>query len=490
MTISFTTDNPLLNRKVEAAIQGLISNTRPLFGYREPVLIEGGIYAGIWLECGPLESTVYGMIRPDIARACHDIFFANQREDGYIPAVIFKDRCLEGQIQMVVPIAATAYETALKLEDEAFLERSYLACSRWDRWLGNHRNTRGTGLCELFCEWDSGHDNSPRLTGIPHACPEFNAAICNDSETLPYLAPDLSATVYGGRIALAAMANRLGRHQEASEWSRKAEHIRAAILKYCFDEDELFFYDLDNKNQFVRVKGDIITRILGEHVVDQEMFERIFHRHICNPERFWSPFPFPSIALDEPAFNHDFSSNAWSGASQALTALRAPRWMEHYGKPAHLNELMKRWVSAIVDDDGFKQQMNPWTGQFHESEGYSPTMCVLIEFISRLYGIRSRDGLLEWNCHMPAGTTCSHYSLSTVAGLAEMKRTREKTTILLNGTAEFEVSGSCRVVTDRWGEVDSITGTRLNAEQVSISWPDSTIIHLSVEPNETVKIQI
>ena len=43
-----------------------------------------------------------------------------------------------------------------------------------------------------------------------------------------------------------------------------------------------------------------------------------------------------------------------------------------------------RWVEAIVRADGFTQQMNPWTGAFSTAPGYSPAMCVLIDFVARL----------------------------------------------------------------------------------------------------------
>src|ERR1019366_4544626 len=46
-----------------------------------------------------------------------------------------------------------------------------------------------------------------------------------------------------------------------------------------------------------------------------------------NPKAFWSPFPLPSLAMDDPLFVRSIPPNSWGGASQALTALRAPRWM-------------------------------------------------------------------------------------------------------------------------------------------------------------------
>ena len=373
-----------VQQKYDAALAGLAANTRKVFGYDIPVLIEGGVYSGIWLECGPVEGLVYGRFAPQVARANHDVFFHHQREDGYFPCWVWGDRKGAGQIQMVVPIAATALETADLLGDEAFLARAYAACVRWDQWLGRHRNTRGTGLCEAFCEYDTGHDNSPRFQGLPKECPGGDAAICPSAGKLPYLAPDLSASVYGGRCALAKMADRLGKRPEAQLWLDQAEQMRALILRHCFDPEDECFYDVDRDGGFVRIRGDALTRVLGEHVPGQALFERIYKRHIINPAEFWTPFPLPSISIDDPAFVRALPCNSWGGASQALTALRAPRWFLHYGKGKDLEHLMNRWVQAILDAPGFMQQMNPWTGEFSTSEGYSPAMCVLIDFVDRL----------------------------------------------------------------------------------------------------------
>lgn len=381
-------DTETIRAKYDAALEGLAANVLPVFGYDRHVLTEGGMYRGIWLECGPLEGLVYGRAVPDIAgpvaRANHDVFFHHQRGDGYLPFSVWKKNLGVSQIQMVVPIAKTALETADLLGDEAFLARAYHACARWDDWLVAHRNTRGTGLCEAFCGFDTGHDRSPRFKDLPWECPDNNAAVCPDFDQLPYLAPDLSATVFGGRIALSRMAKRLAKPDEAQRWLDKAESIRAAIIEHCYDDEDECFYDVDARGNFVRIRGDLISRVFCEHVVDQKLFDTIYQRHIKDPQAFWTPYPMPSIAANDPQFDHALPKNSWGGATQALTALRAPRWFEHYGQADDLKHLMTRWIEALLAADGFMQQMNPWTGEFSTSQGYSPSMCVMVDFTDRL----------------------------------------------------------------------------------------------------------
>jgi hypothetical protein len=388
----------------DAALAVLAGNLRTTPGYPHPLLFEGSTYQGIWQECGPHEGLVYATLAKyvsagqtkitplEAARNNHMAFFELQRLDGQLPASVKTTENGYGQIQMVVPIAATAWELAQLSGDESFLATAYSACSRWDAWLRQYRDTRKTGLVEGFCTYDTGHDNSPRWKGIPNRCPDADARKCPPLPSMPRLCPDLSATVYGGRIALAAMAKSLGKKSEAARWKRDAESIRRLILDKLYSPEDAAFYDLDAQGNFVRVRSDVISRVLGEHVLDlahardRAIFEALWSRQLHNPRAFWAPYPLSSIAQDDPAFVRPIPRNSWGGASQALTALRAPRWMAHYGKQAELEVLMRQWCEAILRHGEFRQQMDPQTGVFTQPDpgGYSPAALVFLSFASAL----------------------------------------------------------------------------------------------------------
>ncbi|HTV81639.1 MAG TPA: hypothetical protein VME18_03230 [Acidobacteriaceae bacterium] len=384
-TPGFSSDDASPLRVDHSAIAALRTNRMRLPLWPQPVLTEGSNYHGVWLESGPQEAAVYAQLAPQTARALarsnHLIFFALQKPDGQLPCSVKPTGPGFGQIQMVVPIAATAWELARRFRDEELLRKAYAACSRWDRWLCRWRNTRGTGLCEGFCTWDTGMDNSPRWKGMPDTCPGGDARRCPKAPGLPRLCPDLSATVYGGRVALTSMAKALGRASEADRWDADAEQIRALIVERLYDPRDGAFYDLDANNRFVRVRSAATLRVLGEHVPGQRLFEEIWSLQAGNPHAFWAPYPFPSIALDDSTFVRPIPPNSWGGAAQALTALRAPRWMNHYGKSAELGHLMCQWGEAIRRRGGFHQQMDPLTGVFTpDAGGYSPAALLFLEF--------------------------------------------------------------------------------------------------------------
>lgn len=492
----FHCDNPRLQSKYEKAVRQLADNRRYLYRYPRRVLIEGGPYPGIWLECGPLEGLTYAPWDAAVAREYHHIFFRLQRPDGWLPCCVRQDRIEHSQIQMVTPIAATALELAEQNGNEAFLRQAYAACAGWDRWLMRHRNTRHTGLCEAFCTFDTGEDNSPRFAGIPGACPGGDARRCPPNPRLPYLAPDLSATVYGGRLALARMAEHLGRSGEAARWRAAAEQIRRAIFRWCFDAHDVNFFDRDAHGHLLRIRSVALLVVLENHVPDARLFDAIFRRHVHNPREFWLPYPFPSIAGDDPAFNRAMPPDCWGGPSQALTALRAPRWLEHYGRPSALNHLMRQWLRLLKNAPHFSQQANPWTGEMSTGRDYSPAMLALLDFTARLYGMRLAGGELEWNCRVPADATISEYRQPPATGHGEARLVSRQTRLtthcrselFLSGRKILELDGPARLVTDLAGRPRRWVGTEPNAVKITLRQPGQPPRNWHLQPDQIMPL--
>jgi hypothetical protein len=488
--ILFETSHAVHNTRYQSALDLLTSNIRVMPGYAKPLLIEGSSYLGVWLECGPQEGLVYSLVHPDIARNNHTAFFDLQREDGQIPCNVKSTETGHGQIQMVVPIAATAWELAQQTNDEKLIEQAYASCSRWDAWLRRYRDTRRTGLCEGFCTYDTGHDNSPRWAGVPNQCPHADARKCPPIPSLPRLCPDLSATVYGGRVALTEMARALGKNRESDRWKQDAEAIRSLILKRLYSAADASFYDLNAQGQFIRIRGDVISRVLGEHVADQQLFETIYSRQIHNPRSFWAPYLLPSIALDDPKFVRPIPRNSWGGASQALTALRAPRWMEHYGKPADLGHMMEQWTTAILRASDFWQQLDPLTGEFTpDTGGYSPTALVLLDFTWRLAGVRAVNGKLEWNVRPPATDVRSRFRLKAKPTIiAELRYAAGRSELLLNGNSLLKVNGTVRLATTMEGKLENATGIGTERSSITLLATGIRERRFSIEPNQTITL--
>lgn len=453
----FCNAEPLMSM-YQNALDGLRANIRPVLGQKEPVLNEGGMYDGVWLEAGPICGTILGEYDPQAALNLHTIFIRHQDEEGFIPPAVSSREVKTGHLQTVVPFARTALMCVKRFGLTELLLPAYEASAKYDAWLTKYRNRLGTGLVEAACYWDTGHDHSGRHLGQPDHFPDFDTKKYPDCPF--FLAADLSATKYGGRLAMAEMADLLGKPGEAAHWREKAEELRQAILQYTFDDEDCMFYDRWEDGTFNRIKCDVLTRVMQEHVPSQELFEQLFERHILNPKEFWTPYPLPSVAADDPRFDSSFPPNNWSGASQIHTAMRVPLWMEYYGKLRTQRVLMEKWVEAIVRSGEFMQQMNPFSGSFNTTSSYSPAMCVLVDFIGRLYGVKlCEDGTLLWGCTKAAGATFSRFETQIGQNNYVIVNENNHAVLSVNHQPVLTVYGDARIRTDMLGKLLSVYET-------------------------------
>jgi hypothetical protein len=496
---AFKTANPRWQASYDKALAVLAANVQVIPRFPHPVLIEGSVYQGIWMECGPNEALVYRKFRPDVARNSHMTFFALQSPEGQLPATNKINEALPenvtgfGAIQMCVPIAATAWELAQATGDDELLRTAYQACSRWDAWLTRYRNTRGTGLIEGFCTYDTGMDNSPRWDGMPNRCPDRDARKVPPVPSLPRLAPDLSATIFGARTALSAMAKALGKTAEADHWADRAETLRHLILTRLYVPEDAAFYDLDAQNHFVKVRCDTLSRICSEHVPDQPLFDTLWTRQIHNPAAFWPAFPLPSVATDDPLFVHPIPRNSWGGASQALTALRATRWFDHYGRAAEFSTMMNLWCEAIQRDMTFRQQIDPRTGAFTlaDAPSYSPCALVMVDYTWRLAGIHDAHDTLQWTMRPghPASDAAT-FALQTDRGYrAAMHYDARGVDLSLNDKPILRLDGgTARLVTTDTGKPLYLLGVSEKPETVSLQRGGKKQT-FSIQPNQRISLE-
>lgn len=370
------------------ALENLKKNIVPIClpsGETYAALTTGPGYPGIWQEHNH-DSLLYADYDLRTAQKSHEIFYSLQTSNGLMPAWVRYDpetraaRPGYAQIQIVYPLAASAWEIFKRSHDRAFLQRSYTACAHYDDWLVQYRDTMGTGLVEMFCEYDTGHDNSPRVTdgGIPHWCADRDAAKCPESDVLPIAAADLSACRYRALRALGCMARELGID---ADWDRKADRLKDRIYAVCYDPIDDFFYDVDRHGKFRKYRAEHIFRLFLCGVLDQADFDRIYDRHIANPAAFASPYPFPSVALDDPHCSLERTENNWGGMAQAHTALETIFWMRQYGREDDFRGIASIWLKKWLDSGIFTQELHPITGEISPcAPNFTTSLIAFVKF--------------------------------------------------------------------------------------------------------------
>lgn len=376
-------------------------------GIDKPLFLISSTYPGVWME-HIYDSIMYAKLCEEgkqVAKNTIEAFINFQKEDGQLPCYLIdgniepsgETRVGYSQIQEVVSFSKLAYMTYRFFPERKYLEKMYKACADWDRWLTGNRMTMGKGLVEMFVGYDTGHDNSARLEGM--RCHgnyrkdgiAQNAAVMPENDSVaPILAVDMNCNFYAGKRALAEMARQLGNIEAAEQWEKEAAEVKSKMFELLYDEQDMFFYDVDKNGNKRKCKSCTVFHLYMEGVLGREekLAEEIYQKHIKNPEEFWTEYPFPSMAKNDPSFKKVTGNNCWGYFSQALIALRSTIWMEDYGKKEDMLSVMEKWVKAwtdCYDEIKFGQELDPITGKPSDcSEWYSSCMLYYIYSVRRL----------------------------------------------------------------------------------------------------------
>ncbi len=350
------------------------------------------------------DAVLFAELYPDQKQISVDTmlnYLDNQREDGKLPCAMSNDENINfyRNIHECVSFGSLCWDVYGITGDEAFLKKAYDGVAKWDAYLRANRMTRREGLVEMFCGFDTGHDQSARLDGM--AWPEgylidgkYAEAECRpqDDEVSPIIAVDMSANLFGNDIALSKMAEALGNTKEAKIWREKADMIKKRLFELCYDAEDDFFYDVDRNGNKRKYKSCTIFHLFFEGVLDPkedaDLIQRMFERHIHNPHEFWMNYPFPSMAANDPGFQKRSGMNCWGYFTSGITEIRCIRWMDQYGWSAEFDELCRRFLDGWTKNyDHFKfgQELDPITGENSiASEDYSPTVLMYIYATRRL----------------------------------------------------------------------------------------------------------
>lgn len=459
-----------------------------------PVLNEGGVYQGCWLEStGTINVEILARFSPEVARDTLLMFAAHQREDGMIPYKVTADGPGFSQIQIVTPLARVVWRHWLATGDRELLEVMYPAMVRYDAWLSRYRDTGGTGGVEAFCAFDTGHDLSPRFWFAPDRAYRGDARQVDPSAPgVPYVAPDLTANVACQRTYLALIAEELA--EDGQPWREAAQVSLGALHKECFDEEDGFYYDRDRSGEHVRLQSDVLARVLACEVGGEAFFAQSLRRYLMNTRKFLAHYGFTTIAMDDPRFDHDASRNSWGGPVNFLAMLRAPDAFERHGHVAELALVTSPVLAALATADRFPQCLDPWSGEAGFTEVYSPSILWFIDAIERLSGVLERtDGELWFSGLTPtrldhgAAAEAVGYS-RTVGGVVwELVGDDDLVDVHRDGQFAFSFPRGWRVVTDRSGQIRAVVGLAAGPVDGTLTLPTGEV-RLTVCPDERVAL--
>lgn len=324
---------------------GLIS-TR-FYTTREAMTPSKNFYVGVWQWDAYFHALAYRHVETRLAQDQLRLLLDHQREDGMIPDAIHDEGVVtrlnypvEADVTKPPLLAWAAWKLYEHTPDREFLEEIYEPVVHWNRWWFDKNDTDGNGLCEYQHPYSSGLDNSPLW-----------------DQGMPVESPDLNTYLFLQQEALGKIARTIGLEDDERMWQARAEDIEQRIIgKMWNDAAGLFLARRDGTPIPVRTPFSLLPLMTAK--LPARISERLV-AHLTDPHEFWTRYPIPSVALNDPQYNPE---QMWRGPSWVNVNYLLVEGLSRSGYPELARELRQRTLDMIASRDDIYEYYHPETG--------------------------------------------------------------------------------------------------------------------------------
>ncbi len=304
-------------------------------------------YVGVWQWDAYFHALAYRYVDRHLAQDQLRILLDHQREDGLIPDAIHDEGTVthlttpvDADVTKPPLIAWAAWKLYEQDHDREFLDEIYEPIVRWNNWWFEKNDLDGNGLCEYQHPFSSGLDDSPLWDeGMPVESPELNTYLCLQQE------------------ALARIARVLGENDAALAWERNADGLVDRMVHYSWDSKSGYFWARRNGARInVRTPFNLYPLITGR--LPQPIADRLV-AHLTDERQFWTRFPVPTVALDDPKFDH---FTMWRGPSWVNVNYLLIEGLLRSGYKKLAVELRRRTLEMISGQEDIYEYYDPVTG--------------------------------------------------------------------------------------------------------------------------------
>jgi putative isomerase len=177
---------------------------------------------------------------------------------------------------------------------------------------------------------------------------------------------DLQCYLYREYRAMALLAGKLGRSQDASAYTKKADELRQRVQRKMWSEPDGMFLNIDSRTgQFVRIKTWTNFVPLWASIATSAQAERTIRAHLLNPKEFWCANGIRTLAADEPLYNS--RAGYWRGPIWVISDYLLMHGLMNYGFLKEAREVAEETVNLLVRDfhatGGMNENYNPETAE-------------------------------------------------------------------------------------------------------------------------------
>lgn len=291
-----------------------------------PYLIPAGFYSQLWdWDAFFMANHFISRGEPEYMKNWVLTFAQGIDDDGYVAGCMTKDgprQAYSGKFAMKPFLSQGAYHYAKATGDWEWIRPIY---DRLNKVLDYRRATQRDSLSGLYF-WEiamqSGADNNPALNYFK-----------DDSRT--FLAADASAFQYGELLAQAAIADKLGKTEDAKKLKAEAEEIKTTLNRYLWnDKDECYYnVDRDTRQQYRRIGYSTFVPLMYR-MAPEDKGRRMIERYMLDENAMMAPHGFRSLSAADVDYNNrniivPFSN--WQGPVWGICSYIYSIGLHHYG---------------------------------------------------------------------------------------------------------------------------------------------------------------
>jgi hypothetical protein len=278
--------------------------------------------------------------------------------------------------------------------DRALIERALPYLVAFDEWYASERDVDGDGLIEYGAyEAVDGNDlvQTARFETFDFHLPLDGLALT------PHPRRPGGGAWYGNvegveqtsfllmtERAIAEIARELGRPDLAQRYDAIVERRVDAVRAKMWDPVTRFFYSLDRDSDRripVRTLQGFLTLAAG--IASDEQAAELA-RQLEDPRRWWSAYPVPTCAMDEPKYD---PRGYWRGDTWPPTTYLVAYGMRRYGYRDQALELTRR-LRALVETNGISEHYDSRSGQPLGVAGLGMSSALLSMIVENVYGVQ------------------------------------------------------------------------------------------------------
>ena len=280
-----------------------------------------------------------------------------------------------------------------------------------------------------------------RSAGTPHLL-YWNTALGSGMDDVPKPTKkgsgwvDMSCQMVMQYHELALISRELGKPEKAAKFEGEAKTIGERINKWCWNEEDGFYYDvLADGTQFKKKTACGFWPMIAGIASPAQVRRMV--AHLKDDKEFWRPFVFPTLAADEKEYNNP-TGGYWRGAVWAPTNYAIIKGLEACGEEAFATEATEKYLAGMntvfqkrgtVFENYMPEKIEPSSGKgdFVGWTGCGP----IVLLIENVLGFRP-DGARN-RLHWRLARTDRH-------GIRKLRFGQIKTDVIYDGNGQVSVT--------------------------------------------------